>query len=64
MSSLSVYSAESCGEKRNCSLFSEDHSNIDSNDGVNVDDNEIDYGGANDFMGRIPKNMTAVPKVT
>ena len=58
MSSLSVYSAESGGEKRNYSLFSDDHSNNDSNDGVNVDDNEIDYGG------RIPKNMTAVHQVT
>ena len=64
MSSLSVYSAESGGEKRNYSLFMDDRSNNDSNDGVNVDDNEIDYGGANDFMGRIPKNMTAVHQVT
>ena len=64
MSSLSVYSAESGGEKRNYSLFSDDHSNNDSNDGVNTYDNEIDYGGANDFMGRIPKNMTAAHQVT
>ena len=61
MSSLAVYSAESGGENRNYSLFSDDNSNYDSNDGVNVDDNEIDYGGANDFMGRIPKNMTPSP---
>ena len=64
MSSFTVYSAESGGEKRNRSLFSDDHSNNESNDGVNVDDNEIDYGGANDFMGRIPKDMTAVHQVT
>ena len=64
MSSLSVYSAESGGEKRNYSLFYDDHSNNDSNDGVNTYDNEIDYGGANDFMGRIPKNMTAAHQVT
>ena len=35
----------------------DDRSNNDSNDGVNVDDNEIDYGGANDFMGRITESV-------
>ena len=62
MSSLSVYSAESGEEKRYYSSFSDDRSNNDTYDGVNVEHNVIDYGGANDFIGRIPKTLTAVQK--
>ena len=58
--SLPVNSSESGGGKKS----SDDHWNIDSNDGNKSDDNEVDQSEANDLMDRIPKNITAVLQVT
>ena len=63
MSSLSVYSAASGGEKRNYSLFYDDHSNNDSNDGVNTYDNEIDYGVAGPRLDRRTKGIRAIASI-
>ena len=62
MSTSSVQSLESGGEKRKSEFTGEDNQNIDFDDNKS-DDDEVEKVNVNGLIDRVPKNVTAMYQV-